>query len=138
MVEITLARALASRSESELLDLHDRWVGGNPPAKRPDLVTALRSRMTDPVAVAETCGDLYGDLGPVFRVLAEQPGAGLKLAEVRRAAGGNGVQDRSVRSALTDLSRDRICTGILISISRLRLAPRVSSIFRIPLPSKVR
>lgn len=113
MVEITLARALASRSESELLDLHDRWVGGSPPAKRPELVNALRSRMTDPVAVAETCGSLYGDLAPVFRVLAEKPGNGLRLSEVRRAASGNGVQDRSVRSALSDL----VSTGLVAQLA---------------------
>ena len=42
MVEISLARTLANRSESELVDLHDRWVGGTPPLRRPELVQILK------------------------------------------------------------------------------------------------
>ena len=113
MVEITLARTLAARSESELVDLHDRWIGGSPPARRPELVTALRGRMTDPVAVAELCGSLYGDLAPVFRVLAEKPGAGLDFEGVRKAAKRDGVHGRSVRSALSDL----VSTGLVAQVA---------------------
>ena len=41
-MKIHLARTLATRSDSELVDLHDLWIGGNPPTRRPQLVMALR------------------------------------------------------------------------------------------------
>ena len=102
MVTISLARTLASRSESELVDLHDRWGGGKPPVRRPDLVQALKERMVEPITVSNLCGGLYGALAPVFRLLSEVDG-GLGLDAIRKAARKEGVAERSVRVALSEL-----------------------------------
>lgn len=112
MVEIFLARTLATRSESELVDLHDRWIGGTPPLRRPDLVQVLKDRMAEPTAVSNLCSGLYGALAPVFRVLATQAGEGMELDAVSAAAVQEGVAARSVRPALTDL----VSTGLVAQV----------------------
>lgn len=113
MVRISLARTLASRSESGLIDLHDRWIGGNPPARRADLVQNLRNRMVDPVSVSHFCSGLYGALAPVFRVLRESAGAGHDFEALRSSATKEGVAERSVRPALADL----VSTGLVAQVS---------------------
>jgi len=113
MVRISLARTLASRSESELIDLHDRWIGGTPPTRRSDLVQNLRTRMVDPVSVANFCSGLYGALAPVFRVLSEQAGDGHDFENLRAGATKEGVAGRSVRHALADL----VSTGLVAQVS---------------------
>jgi hypothetical protein len=113
MVEISLARTLATRSESELVDLHDRWVGGTPPLRRPELVQVLKERMAQPVAVSNLCSGLYGALAPVFRVLTAQVGLGMELNAVSAAAVQEGVAERSVRHALADL----VSTGLVAQVS---------------------
>ena len=70
MVEISLARTLALRSESELVDLHDRWIGGVPPLRRPELVQVLRDRMSEPLVVSNLCSGLYGAFVCCLRTLA--------------------------------------------------------------------
>ncbi|MDP7061538.1 MAG: helicase-associated domain-containing protein [Planctomycetota bacterium] len=112
MVEISLARTLASRSESELVDLHDRWVGGQPPVRRSELVQVLRERMAEPVTVSNLCAGLYGALAPVFRVLVSQAGHGMELEDVSAAAVKEGVAERSVRHALADL----VSTGLVAQL----------------------
>lgn len=113
MVRISLARTLASRSESELIDLHDRWIGGTPPARRADLVQNLRDRMVDPVSVSNFCSGLYGALAPVFRVLSEDAGGGHDFDALRTNATKEGVAERSVRHALADL----VSTGLVAQVS---------------------
>ncbi len=113
MTSINLARTLAKRSESELIDLHDRWVGGNPPARRAELVQALKERMTDPVAVGNLCFGLYGALAPVFRILSQQTGVGMGLEDLRQAARKEGVARRSVRPALVEL----VSTGLVAQVT---------------------
>ncbi len=91
MVRISLARTLAKRSESELIDLHDRWIGGTPPGRRADLVQGLKDRMVDPEAVGNLCVGLYGSLAPVFRILSSVVGEGVSMEEVREQAAREGV-----------------------------------------------
>ena len=112
MVKISLARTLATRSESELIDLHDRWVGGSPPPRRADLVQVLRDRMVDPATVSDLCAGLYGALAPVFRVLAKGPGKGVALDKVSAKAVKEGIASRSVRPALADL----VQTGLIAQV----------------------
>ncbi|MCP4861334.1 MAG: hypothetical protein GY902_08820 [Planctomycetes bacterium] len=112
MVEISLARTLASRSESELVDLHDRWVGGAPPLRRAELVQILKERMAEPVTVSNLCAGLYGALAPVFRVLISKAGNGMGLEAVSAAAIKEGVAERSVRHALADL----VSTGLVAQV----------------------
>jgi hypothetical protein len=112
MVEISLARTLASRSESELVDLHDRWVGGSPPVRRAELVQILKERMAEPVTVSNLCAGLYGALAPVFRVLVPKAGKGMELDAVSAAAVKEGVAERSVRHALADL----VSTGLVAQV----------------------
>ena len=114
MVRISLARTLASRSESELIDLHDRWVGGSPPARRADMVQNLRNRMVDPVSVSNFCSGLYGALAPVFRILSEDAGDGHDFESLRSSATKEGVAERSVRPALADL----VSTGLIAHVSQ--------------------
>lgn len=116
MVRISLARTLASRSESELIDLHDRWIGGTPPARRSDLVQNLRVRMVDPVSVSNFCFGLYGALAPVFRVLSQPAGDGHEFDSLRAGATKEGVAERSVRHALADL----VSTGLVAQVSHGR------------------
>ncbi|MHC4823504.1 MAG: helicase-associated domain-containing protein [Planctomycetota bacterium] len=112
MARISLARTLAKRSESELIDLHDRWVGGNPPGRRADLVQVLKERMVDPETVGNLCVGLYGALAPVFRVLSQGIGEGVALDKVRVQAAGEGVAERSIRAALADL----VSTGLVAQV----------------------
>lgn len=112
MVEISLARTLASRSESELVDLHDRWVGGSPPVRRSELVQNLKERMAEPITVSNLCAGLYGALAPVFRVLVTEAGNGMELDAVSAAAIKEGVAERSVRHALADL----VSTGLVAQV----------------------
>ncbi|MFK5956059.1 MAG: helicase-associated domain-containing protein [Planctomycetota bacterium] len=113
MVRISLARTLASRSESELIDLHDRWIGGTPPARRAVIVQVLRDRMVDPVSVSNLCFGLYGALAPVFRVLSVDAGDGHDFDYLRSIAIKEGVAERSVRPALSDL----VSTGLVAQVS---------------------
>ncbi|MGB0952956.1 MAG: helicase-associated domain-containing protein [Planctomycetota bacterium] len=112
MVKISLARTLATRSESELIDLHDRWVGGSPPPRRADLVQVLRDRMVDPATVSDLCAGLYGALAPVFRVLAKGPGKGLALDKLSTKTAKEGIASRSLRPALADL----VQTGLIAQV----------------------
>jgi len=112
MVEISLARTLALRSESELVDLHDRWIGGAPPLRRPELVQLLRDRMSEPLVVSHLCSGLYGALAPVFRVLAQNVGIGMEIDFVSAAAMKEGVAERNVRHALADL----VATGLVAHV----------------------
>lgn len=112
MVRISLARTLASRSESELIDLHDRWVGGSPPPRRAELVQALRDRMVDPATVSDLCAGLYGALAPVFRVLSEGPGKGFDLDKLGAKTAKEGIASRSLRPALADL----VQTGLIAQV----------------------
>jgi hypothetical protein len=112
MVEISLARTLALRSESELVDLHDRWIGGVPPLRRPELVQVLRDRMSEPLVVSNLCSGLYGALAPVFRVLSQNVGIGMEIEFVSAAAMKEGVAERSVRHALADL----VATGLVAHV----------------------
>lgn len=113
MAELTLAHALAAYSESELIDLHDRWVGGGPPNRRSELVQVLRERMVDPQAVVHMFSSLYGDLAPVFRLLAEQAGEGLDLLACESLAGREGLGHVSLRAALRGLRQ----TGLVARVT---------------------
>ena len=110
MARLSLATALAAASESELIDLHDRWVGGGPPVRRAELVQVLRERMGDPQAVVHLVSGLYGDLAPTFRLLAEHAGRGFSIAELEKLASQQEMADLSLRVALGGLCQ----TGLVV------------------------
>jgi len=103
MAKLTLAQTLAAASESELIDFHDRWVGGSPPSRRAEMVQVLRERMADPQAVVHVFSGLYGDLAPVFRLLAAEAGEGLDLLALEDLANRESLGNVSLRAALRGL-----------------------------------
>lgn len=116
MGKVNLARALASRSESELVDLHDRWIGGDPPTRRPDLVLALRARMRDARAVAERAAALPREQAGLFRMLAAEPGRLQALDRMRREADHAGIPAAHLRTALAEL----VAAGLVAEIPAAR------------------
>ncbi len=116
MVKVHLARALATRSDSELVDLHDRWLGGDPPARRSELVLALRARMRDPRRVAERAAALPRELAALFRMLAAEPGRALPFERVRREAESSGLHTARLREALAEL----VAAGFVAEIPAAR------------------
>jgi hypothetical protein len=116
MPKLGLARALATRSDSELVDLHDRWIGGDPPARRPELVQVLRARMRDDRRVAEFAAALPRDLAGLFRLLAAEPGRAFGLERLRREAERSGLAASHLRSWLAEL----VAGGLVAEIPAAR------------------
>ncbi len=117
-MKIHLARTLATRSDSELVDLHDLWIGGNPPTRRPQLVMALRSRMRDSRCVAERTAALSGPQAALFRLLIADAGRAMPYERVRRDAEGSGFATGSLRATLADL----VALGLAAEIPSARRA----------------
>lgn len=118
MKPITLARALASRSDSELVDLHDRWVGGEPPPRRAEIVMALRGRMREAGAVSARIAELSAPQLAVLRLLLADAGRALGFESLRRAAEAAGHSSSSLRTALADL----VARGLAAEIPAARRA----------------
>lgn len=103
MTPITLARTLATRADSELVDLHDRWIGGVPPGRRADVVMALRARMRDPGAVSARIAGLEAPQAALFRLLIADAGRALPFERLRRDAESQGQSGAALRALLADL-----------------------------------
>ncbi len=103
MKRLSLRRSLARRSSGELTGLHDLWVGGEPPVRRQELLRDLRAGMGESSTVSGVLGGVEGAADRVFRALMSAPGRAMKIKEVRKAAGKEGIQGRAVRGALSDL-----------------------------------
>lgn len=110
-MKINLTRALGRRADSELVELHDHWVGGDPPVKRRDLLQALRRRMADPTVAATIRAGLDEAPGRVLEVLSVGEAGSRPVAEL---ASQSGLQSRAVRNALDELQR----FGLAVSIGR--------------------
>jgi hypothetical protein len=115
-VKINLARTLATRSDSELVDLHDQWIGGDPPTRRPKLVLVLRTRMRDARAVRERASELRREPAAVFRLLAAESGRAHSFERLRRDAESMGLAIVGLRAALADL----VAAGLVAEIPAAR------------------
>jgi len=102
-VKLSLSRSLSSRSESELLGLHDVWVGGETPRKRAEVVRALRSQMQDPAAAAAVRSELDPAAERLLCVLLATSEDGLQLQQIREAVRNDGLQPGTVRAVLAQL-----------------------------------
>ncbi|MDA1260535.1 MAG: helicase-associated domain-containing protein [Planctomycetota bacterium] len=116
MINLTLSRTLATRSDSELIDLHDRWIGGDPPARRPELVMALRRMMRDPGRVGARVGALTGAQAALFRLLLADAGRAVGFERLRRDAESHGIAGAPLRALLADL----VSVGLLAEIPAAR------------------
>ncbi len=116
MLKVNLARTLATRSDSELVDLHDQWIGGDPPAQRPKLLLALRTRMRDARAVRERASELRHEPAAVFRLLAAESGRAHSFERLRRDAESTGLATAGLRAALADL----VAAGLVAEIPAAR------------------
>lgn len=116
MVKVNLSRTLATRSDSELVDLHDRWIGGDPPARRPALLMALRSRMREAAPVLAQVNQLGQHQAALFQVLAADPGRSQNFERLRREAEGAGLDSAGLRASLADL----VAAGLVAEIPAAR------------------
>ncbi|MBT4028438.1 MAG: hypothetical protein HN844_09800 [Planctomycetes bacterium] len=104
MPQLTLSRTLAKRSTSELAELFALWhEKTNSPNGRADLLAALAKRMSQPSAVAAIRAQLDETLDPVFRAMSVYPGEGLLFGRIKHDPNCNGVENRLIRSALSEL-----------------------------------
>ena len=115
-MNLTLSRTLATRSDSELIDLHDRWIGGDPPPRRPEMVMALRARMREAGAVSTRVADLTGAQASLFRLLLADAGRALGFERLRRDAESHGIAGAPLRALLADL----VALGLLAEIPSAR------------------
>lgn len=118
MLHLTLSRTLATRSDSELVDLHDRWIGGDPPTRRPEIVMALRARMRETGAVSARVADLAPAQSSLFRLLLADAGRALGFERLRRDAEAHGVAGAPLRALLADL----VAVGLVAEIPSARRA----------------
>lgn len=102
MAGVPLARALAQRSDSELLDLHDRWVGGAPPRGRAALLQELRNALADPARVRGEVAALSDEEQAVFEALCARIGP-TETARLREDLGPAARRNGDLVSLLADL-----------------------------------
>ncbi len=116
MGKVNLSRTLATRADSELVDLHDRWIGGTPPMRRPELLMALRARMRESGAVLARAQELAPEPGALFRVLAADPGRPQNFERLRREAESAGLGTAGLRAHLAEL----VAAGLVAEIPAAR------------------
>jgi len=105
-MKFLLSRALSKRSDSELVELHDIWVGGTPPPGRRALVRVLRQRMQESSAADSIRASLEENAECVLGILLHGArNGGLTFTRVHEAAARAGFKPGAVRSALAALSR---------------------------------
>ena len=98
-----LRRALSKRSPSELVELHDAWVGGDPPAERTTLVRQLRRRMKEPTAAAAVRRRLSEAAARILDPLLVAGEEGVEFSGLRRELAADGLKTGALRSGLTEL-----------------------------------
>lgn len=103
-MSLPLSRSLVQRADSELIELHRAWLGGTPPAARPELLRALRERMLDPTAVTAQRAKLPPNAAAVLDLLLEAPKVGLSFEALGARARRHGLKPGGLRSALAELT----------------------------------
>ncbi len=126
-MRIYLARTLSKRAASELVFLHDMWIGGLAPNQSKDLLDSLRKRMSDPASVATIGARLTGSSESVYQALLRKGGQARHFDEIRADVARQGVSATSVRVALAEL----VQLGLAANVST-RHSGSTSSLWGIP------
>ncbi|HJM39143.1 MAG TPA: hypothetical protein QGG59_03400, partial [Planctomycetota bacterium] len=99
----SLKQALGAKALSELLEMHEKWIGGLPPMERLALIDALKAKMLDPPTVAAIQATLAPNPGAAFFVLLGGPKAGLTFPKIHGGLRGSGIRSGGLRAALAEL-----------------------------------
>jgi len=126
-MRIYLARTLTKRAPSELVFLHDLWVGGSAPSLAKDMMDTLRRRMSDPSSVATVGARLNGSSESVYRALLNKGGKARHFDDIRSDVARQGISATSVRVALAEL----VQVGLAANVST-RHGGHTSSLWGIP------
>jgi len=126
-MRIQLARTLSKRAASELVYLHDLWVGGAAPNRAKQLLDTLRNKMSDPASVQTVAARLDGSSINVYRALLAKPGNAAHFDEIRTAVSSKGMSATGVRVALAEL----VQVGLAANVST-RNAGHTSSLWGVP------
>lgn len=126
-MRIYLARTLTKRAPSELVYLHDLWVGGRAPQQAKEVVDTLRKRMSDPASVATVGARLSGSCESVYQALLNKGGQARHFDEIRGEVARQGISATSVRVALAEL----VQVGLAANVST-RHSGHTSSLWGIP------
>ncbi len=102
-MRLSLAATLGRRSDSELLALHDTWVGGAPAADRATRLRTLRQRMADPASASGMRAQLPDNAATVLDALLAGPKVGMGLESLLDALHGSGIKAGGLRGALAEL-----------------------------------
>ncbi len=102
-MRISLARTLSKRAPSELMGLHDLWVGGPAPCDRPALIRALSRPMGEEGVVMAMRARLDPAADRVFHALLRHPGNTVHFDRIQTLASREGISASEVRSALAEL-----------------------------------
>ena len=112
-MKVSLLRTLKKRGQSDLLSLHDIWVGGEAPRKSKDLLEVLQERMASGPATASVFSRLEGAASPIFETMITLPGKVLHFDEIKKRAHREGISATAVRVALADL----VSFGLVANLS---------------------
>jgi hypothetical protein len=112
-MRVSLLRTLKNRGQSDLLSLHDIWIGGEAPGKSQDLLEVLQGRMTSGPATASVFSRLDGAASPVFESMIALSGKTLHFDEIKKRAHRVGISATAVRGALADL----VFVGLIANLS---------------------
>jgi len=126
-MRLSLVRSLKQRAQSDLIHLHDLWVGRGAPAKSSEVVQELADAMRKPAAAATVLARLDHAADAVFRVLVERAGQACEFDDIRDLASREGLTSTSVRSALADL----VAVGLVSNVS-MRDAGHTSNLWGSP------
>jgi hypothetical protein len=126
-MRIYLSRTLTKRAPSELVFLHDLWVGGSAPSLAKDLIDTLRRRMSDPSSVATVGARLTGSSESVYKALLNKGGKARHFDEIRTEVARQGISATCVRVALAEL----VQVGLAANVST-RHSGHTSSLWGIP------
>ncbi|MDP6129846.1 MAG: hypothetical protein QGH77_09590, partial [Planctomycetota bacterium] len=99
----SLKQALGAKALSELLEMHEKWIGGLPPMERLALIDALKAKMLDPPTVAAIQATLAPNPGAAFFVLLGGPKSGLTFPKIHGGLRGSGIRSGGLRAALAEL-----------------------------------
>ncbi|TAH38440.1 MAG: hypothetical protein EYC70_03405 [Planctomycetota bacterium] len=127
-MKLTLARLLGQRPDSELVNLHDAWVGGTPPEGRGERVRALRTRMHDPVAACAVRSRLDALAARILSALLTAPQQRLELAVLKHEVGRDGGAAGSLRAALAELHG----LGLAAAVGENGHEPPERSVWEVP------
>ncbi len=100
---VVLANLINKRSESELIALHDLWIGGTPPTGRTELRRALLRKMCQPTGVASIRETLPANAATVFAMLLKAPQMATPFNEILKLVSVSGIKAGGLRSALAEL-----------------------------------